>query len=111
MFERMEISESIYEGVVEPLYKNPTRADANCADNSKKKEYAFSSTQPETIVSPEKNRKWYVNHPKDRSKQTCLIHGSIHSSDECKILEDFGNIYVKISPTKPTKLWKTAKEL
>ena len=41
MFERMEISESIYEGVVEPLYKNPTRADANCADNSKKKNTLF----------------------------------------------------------------------
>ena len=29
MFERMEISESIYEGVVEPSYKKPTVADAN----------------------------------------------------------------------------------
>ena len=27
MFERMDISESIYEGVVEPSYKEPTRAD------------------------------------------------------------------------------------
>ena len=25
MFERMEIAESIYEGVVEPFYKKPTR--------------------------------------------------------------------------------------
>ena len=44
MFKHMEISESIYEGVVENSCKKPTREDANCADNSKKKEYAFSST-------------------------------------------------------------------
>ena len=31
MFERMEIAESIYGGIVEPFYKKPTRADANCA--------------------------------------------------------------------------------
>ena len=29
MFEHMEIAESIYEGVVEPSYKKPTRSDAN----------------------------------------------------------------------------------
>ena len=29
MFERMEISESIYEGVVTPSYKKNTRAEAN----------------------------------------------------------------------------------
>ena len=31
MFERMEISESIYEVVVEPSYKKLTRADYNYA--------------------------------------------------------------------------------
>ena len=35
MFERMEITESIYKGVVEPSYKKPTRSDANCAGHSK----------------------------------------------------------------------------
>ena len=29
MFECMEMSESIYEGVVEPSYKKPTREDTN----------------------------------------------------------------------------------
>ena len=29
MFERMEIAESIYEGVVEPSYNKPTQADVN----------------------------------------------------------------------------------
>ena len=31
MFERMKITEYIYEGVVEPSYKRPTWADANRA--------------------------------------------------------------------------------
>ena len=37
MFQFMEISESIYKGVVEPSYKKPTRADANRAGNSRHK--------------------------------------------------------------------------
>ena len=36
MFERMEITVYIYEGVVEPSYKKPTRADANRAGLSGK---------------------------------------------------------------------------
>ena len=33
MFERMEISESIYEGVVEPFYKKSPRTDTNRASH------------------------------------------------------------------------------
>ena len=36
MFERMEILEYIYEGVVELSYKKSTRADTNCAGLSRK---------------------------------------------------------------------------
>ena len=35
IFERMEIDESIYEGVVETSYKKPTRADANRVGHSR----------------------------------------------------------------------------
>ena len=35
-----------------------------------------------------KHRKRYVDHPKDRSKLNCLIHGPGHSSDECKVVGD-----------------------
>ena len=35
MFERMEIAEFIYEGVVEPSYKKPTRADTNLTVHSR----------------------------------------------------------------------------
>ena len=44
--------------------------------------------------------KMYVDHPKDRSKLTCIIHIPGHSSDECKVLGDFGFKYSKINPTK-----------
>ena len=42
----------------------------------------------------------YVDHPKDISKPTCLIHFPGHSSDECKVLGDFGYKYAKPRPTK-----------
>ena len=37
MFEIMEITESVYKGVVEPSYKKPTMVDANCAGHSRNK--------------------------------------------------------------------------
>ena len=45
-------------------------------------------------------RKSYVDHSEDRSKPTCIIHGPGNSSDECKVLGDFGSKYSKIRPTK-----------
>ena len=36
MFERMEIAESIYEGVVELSYKTSTRVDVTCSGHSRK---------------------------------------------------------------------------
>ena len=36
MFERMDISESIYKGVVEPSYKKNAREDSNRVGNSRK---------------------------------------------------------------------------
>ena len=46
MFERMEIAESIYEGVLEPSYKKSTRSDFTCAGHIIKKrgESALSHT-------------------------------------------------------------------
>ena len=32
--------------------------------------------------------------------KTYLIHGPRHSSDECKVLGDFGDKYAKSNPTK-----------
>ena len=63
-------------------------------------ESALSSTYSKISDSSVKFRKWNVYHPKNRSKQTCIIHGPGHSSDECKVLGDFGYRYSKIRPTK-----------
>ena len=101
MFEQMDISESIYEGVVEPSYKNATLSDANHASNSRKKreEDASSKTQSAMGERDGKLRKQYSDFPSGESK-TCLIHDPSHSSDEWKFLGYFGD---KHSNGKPTK--------
>ena len=43
-----------------------------------------------------KLRKINVDHTKDISKYTCLIHGPGHLSDEFKFLGDFSSKYSKI---------------
>ena len=47
-----------------------------------------------------KRKKKYVDHLKDRYKLTCLDHPPGYSSDEYKVLGDFGTEYSKIRPTK-----------
>ena len=44
-------------------------------------------------------QKRYVDRLKSESK-TCFIHSPGHSSDECKVLGDFGTKYAKIKTTK-----------
>ena len=80
MFERIEISEYIYEGVVEPYYKKPTGEDSNCDYYSRKirREAASPTTYSSMSERSGKNRKRYVYHSKDISKPTCLIHGPGH---------------------------------
>ena len=45
-----------------------------------------------------KRRKQYVYRLKVESK-TCLIHGPVHSSGECKVLIYFGTKYAKVKST------------
>ena len=100
MCERMDIAESIYEGVVEPSYKLSTGSDATHAGHSRKKrgEVASSHTYSKMSERVGKRRKRYVDYLTGKSK-TCLIHGPSHSSYECKVLRDFGSKYVKIIHT------------
>ena len=86
----METAKNIYEGVVEPSYKKPTKADANRSSHSRQKrgESASSMTRPEKGESAGKCRKRYVDILTGKSI-TCLIHGSRHSLEECKFLGDF----------------------
>ena len=102
MFEHIENLEPIYEGVVEIAYKKYTRADANRAGHSRQMrgESTSSKTYSEMIKISGKHKKRYVNHPRDKSKLTCLISGPGHSSDECKVLSDFGSKYTKSRPNK-----------
>ena len=66
MFERMEIAESIYYGVVEPSYKEPTWAYANRAGHSRQKrgEVASSWTRLKKGESAGKRRKRHVDSPR-----------------------------------------------
>ena len=59
MFESMEFSESVYEGVVKPTHKNPTRADVNRADHSRKmrRETVLSNTYSNMSERDGKGRK------------------------------------------------------
>ena len=101
MFERMEIAGYIYKGVVEPSYKNPTRAESNHDGHSSQKrgEAASSQTHYKIGESSVKRRKQYLDRLSGESK-TCLIHSSRHSSGESKILGDFG---AQLAQRKPTK--------
>ena len=62
-----------------------------------------------------KHIKRYVDHPKDRFRKSCLIHGPGYSSYEYKVLGDFGSKYSKIRATKnrgqkPAKMNKCDKK-
>ena len=100
MFERMEITESIYEGVVELSYKKPPRAYSNRAGISRQKigEVASSWTRPDKGEGADKYRKRHVDIPTGKSK-TCLIHGPRHCLEKCKFLGDFRTKYTNRRPT------------
>ena len=101
----MEITESIYEGVVEPSYQKPTREHANCADHNRKKrgESASSHTHYGMRENAGKQKKRYVDRPLGESK-TCLIHIPVHSYDECKVLVDVAAKFVVGKPTKDRRI-------
>ena len=101
MFEHMEISESIYEDVVETSSKKLTRAEAYRGGHSSQNrvEATLSQTRSTTSESAGRRRKQYVDSPSGKSK-TCLIHGPGYSSYECKDLGDFCARYAKGKPTK-----------
>ena len=96
----MEIAEYIYERVVEPSYKKPTREDSNRAGHRRHKrgEAALSWTCPKECESTGEIIKRHVDSPVGKSKK-CLIHSPGHSSEECKVLGDFGTKYTTSRPT------------
>ena len=101
MFERTEIAEDIYEIVVTPSYKKITRAEANRTGISRNKrgESAPSNINPVKDDSACKRSKRYVDCSKSASKH-CIIHGLVHSSDECKVLGESGTKYAAAQLTE-----------
>ena len=101
MFERMEIAESIYEGVEEPFYKKPTRADTNLSGHNRHKrvEAALSWTRPKKGVIAGKHKKLHVDSLSGKSK-TCLIHVPRHYSEEFRVLGYFETKFANSIPTK-----------
>ena len=62
------------------------------------RDIVFETELDENLLNSMHKR--YLDHPKDRSKLTCLIHGPGNSSDECNVLGDFGFKYSKIRTIK-----------
>ena len=100
MFERMEIGESIYEGLVAPSHKN-NWAESNRTVLSKKNrgEAAPSNTHPATDGSSGKCRKRCVYFLKSKSK-IFRMHGPGDYSNEFKVLVGFGTKYAASQTTK-----------
>ena len=91
----MEIAKNIYESVVEPSYKKTTREDANHSGNRRQMRGVFTlwRTYNRMCKHAGKHKQRYVDHPRDRSRINCLIHGHVNFSEKCKLLNEFGTRY------------------
>ena len=56
-------------------------------------------THPKKGERAGNRRKRHLDSPSGKSK-TCLIHGPVYSSEECKVLGDFETKYANIRPNK-----------
>ena len=65
-----------------------------------RREAASLNNYFEMSESIRKHRKRYEDNQNNRFKNTYLIHVPGNSSDEFKVLRNFGSRYTKISPTK-----------
>ena len=98
----MEITEPIYEGVVETSHKKYNRSNDNHAGNIKQNigEANSSKNYSDMLKSAGKRKQGCVYHMRDILKLTCLIHGPDNLSDGFKGLNYVGSNYTKGSPTK-----------
>ena len=90
MFKCMEVSEYIYQGVVNPSYKKSLDLmliilviAGNERSISLVKTYSHMGK-----LDGKRNQR-YVDLPRDRSKLTCMIHEPRHYLEKCKILNEF----------------------
>ena len=101
LLERMEIEEKTYKGG--STSKNPTRADSNRAIHGRKRnggEAALPKTPKTGCAGKRKTRN--AGHPRDRPTggKPCLLHGTGHSTEECKVLKDYSAKYSTQRPHK-----------
>ena len=94
IFECIKIAEYIYEGVVEPSYKNLLRKMSTVLISARK----WEEIQPVNYLPCDEWKEYqaqkrYVDHSKDISKLTYLFSGPEYSSDKYKVLKYFGSKY------------------
>ena len=85
----MEIAEQVYEGVT-PAKISTHRADDNHASHGRKHKGGEANSPNNTGKgSAGKCKNNHVVHPSDRltGDKTCVLNGSIHSMEECKVLK------------------------
>ena len=83
MFDRIEIAENIYEGVVEPSYKKPNRGESTHDGHSRKIRVISSPSKsnPDIGGRTGNHKKSYVDCTRSGLQLTCLIHGHGNSLD------------------------------
>ena len=98
----MENAEKDYKGAVEPSYKNLLEQMLTVLATAGK----WEENPPDQKITPRQVNalKYYIKGMyiivRGWSKLTCLIHGPGDSSDECRVLNDFGCNYTNVRPFK-----------
>ena len=94
MFECMEISESIYEGVVYPSYKKPTQADDNRSSHrrNKRREAASSNTGETICIICSYYLVWYIG----LNKVLCCLVLEHHKKLDCEFISIIGCLQSQI---------------
>ena len=92
MFKHMEISDNIYEVIVEPPYKKYTRVEFTHAGHRKTSRVGsdLSINNPDMGYRSGKRKKSYVENPSGAPPLTCLNHSIRNSLDQCKVRSNFG---------------------
>ena len=93
IFERMDIAESIYEGLSENFLKIADWPDPN-RDDIRRKQIGETAFSKENLEKCGRSGKWKTRHADNMSDKPmgkhCMIHSGGHSSKEYKAFSDFG---------------------
>ena len=102
MFERMKIAEAIYKGGA--TSKNTHREEANGASFWRNKKGGVSALPSKPTKGLDGKRKRNnARHPSDAptsARNICMLNIRGHSSEECKVLQDYSENHIKQQPFK-----------